>query len=113
MANQMPQFSTFHISDPSKTQTFRGRPSKGCNKCRSRKVKASISYVIKRSIILSICSVTKDTRLAKDVRGVELLASIETNSTFFSAIRQTKQRRLPRKNGEADPKNRQPKASLK
>ncbi|QDS69704.1 hypothetical protein FKW77_009800 [Venturia effusa] len=35
----LPQFSTFHISDPSETTTFRGRPSKGCNKCRSRKVK--------------------------------------------------------------------------
>lgn len=48
MVDHMPQFSSFHVSDPSKIQTFRGRPSKGCNKCRSRKVNVSLSCLPKQ-----------------------------------------------------------------
>lgn len=113
MVDPMPQFSTFHITDPSKSQTFRGRPSKGCNKCRSRKVKVGLSCRPNSVLLLNSSSATKDTRSAKDARKVELLASIAMNSSCSFVIRRTKRRRPPRRNGEVGPRSHQQKSSQK
>lgn len=115
----LPQFSTFHISDPNKTQTFRGRPSKGCNKCRSRKVKVDhLSYcgtpkISCKAFTNGHGSVTKYNPIVEDAKKVAFLASIETNSICFSGTKLTKRQRPPRRSGGVDPRSRLQKASQK